>query len=446
MKIVIAVHHFPPTFTGGAEWRAHRTARHLIKQGHDVRVLCVESITSGNGAGLKTRDETFEGVPVRRLFFDLDRSPDPIRWRYHNPWIGQAATDFFNQFQPHLLHLISGYLMTGSIIKAAQAGGLPVVLTLTDFWFLCPRINLVRSDGEICPVPQDPLDCFVCLQGEQRRFGLPNRLSGGRFGELLKRPLVHGLLGLTDAAQAIQERRATLLETLKTVDVAISPSSFLGELFQAQGASPRRLVTMRQGLDTSKWDVVERSKERPGLQVGFAGQVAPHKGVDVLIQAFRCLNSDGDAPQLTIYGDPSRFSQFAARLREQAAGDARIKFGGVFTHRQVAQILDTLDVMVVPSVWYENSPNSILEAFANQTPIIASDLGGMAELVQHEKNGLLFRVGDPDDLARQLQRLIDEPELLPRLQRGIGPIKTVEQEVAELIQIYHSLVTTPEMS
>jgi glycosyltransferase involved in cell wall biosynthesis len=447
MKIAIAVHHFPPTFTGGAEWRAHRTARHLIDRGHDVRVICVESITSGNRDGLRIEDGTFDGVPVRRLFFDLDRTPDPIRWRYRNPWVGQAVADFIHKFRPHLLHLISGYLMTSSVIEAAKAVGLPIVLTLTDYWFLCPRINLVRSDGELCQVPDDPLDCFVCLQGEKRRYRLPNRLSGGQFGKLLKQPMVSGILGLADAAQAIRERRPTLLEALNHVDVAIAPSRFLGKLFQARGARPGRLVTMRQGLDTDNWAAANRrlAHSRQGLRVGYTGQIAPHKGVDVLVDAFRRLRRDGDAPQLTIYGDPERFPPFAARLRQGAAGDQRIGFGGVFTHREVARVLASLDVIVVPSVWYENSPNTILEAFATKTPVVASDLGGMAELVQHERNGLVFRVGDPASLARQLQRLMDEPELLPRLQKGIGPVKTMKEEITELTEVYRGLVTETEM-
>jgi len=441
MKIAIAVHHFPPTFTGGAEWRAHRTARYLIERGHEVRVICVESITSEDIGRIRAEDGFFEGVPVRRLFFNLDRTPDPIRWRYRNPWMGQVITDFIREFQPHLLHLISGYLMTSSAITAAKAAALPVVLTLTDFWFLCPRINLIRSDGELCEVPNDPLDCFVCLQGEKRRYRLLNRLSGGRFGELLKQPVTSRTLGLTDAAQAIQERRQILLEALNQVDVAISPSRFLGDLFRAQGAQPGRLVTMRQGLDSGEWAAVDRPVSRPGLQIGYVGQIAPHKGVDVLVDAFRRLRSNEDAPELTIYGDPERFPQFTAQLQRQVAGDPHIRFCGVFTHRRVAQVLAALDVIVVPSIWYENSPNTILEAFATQTPVVTSDLGGMAELVQHEENGLLFRVGDPTDLGRQLQRLIDEPDLLPRLKKGIGPVKRVEQEITELIEIYESLAT-----
>jgi glycosyltransferase involved in cell wall biosynthesis len=90
----------------------------------------------------------------------------------------------------------------------------------------------------------------------------------------------------------------------------------------------------------------------------------------------------------------------------------------------------------VPSLWYENSPNAILEAFAHCTPVGASNLGGMAELVRDGENGLLFAAGDADDLARQLRRWLDHPHLLPALRAGIGPVKSVAQEMDKLEEIY----------
>jgi glycosyltransferase involved in cell wall biosynthesis len=91
-------------------------------------------------------------------------------------------------------------------------------------------------------------------------------------------------------------------------------------------------------------------------------------------------------------------------------------------------------------VWYENSPNVILEAFAHHTPVVASDLGGMAELVRDGENGLLFAPGDADSLARQLRRLLDDPHLLSALRAGIGPVKSVAQEMDELEGVYQTVV------
>ena len=127
-------------------------------------------------------------------------------------------------------------------------------------------------------------------------------------------------------------------------------------------------------------------------------------------------------------------------MRKVVGNDDQIAFVGTFSNEQVLKVHSELDVLVVPSLWHENSPNVILEAFAAGTPVIASNQGGLAELVKHEVNGLLFRTGDAADLARQLQRIVDQPALLESLHNGIPPVKTVQEEMKELLQIYRSIV------
>lgn len=128
------------------------------------------------------------------------------------------------------------------------------------------------------------------------------------------------------------------------------------------------------------------------------------------------------------------------RLRALAGDDARIRFAGPFVHGQLADILAAADVVVVPSIWYENSPLTILEAQAAWRPVITAAMGGMAELVRDGVDGLHFAPGDAADLARQIQRLRDEPELLERLRTGVRPPPSIDQEMAELSAIYADLV------
>ena len=104
------------------------------------------------------------------------------------------------------------------------------------------------------------------------------------------------------------------------------------------------------------------------------------------------------------------------------------------------QAMRELDVVVVPSINYENSPNVILQAFVYRTPVVVSNLGGMAELVEHEKNGLLFNPGDASDLALQLRRLKEDTDLLYRLREGIGTVKSMAEEMDELLEIYRRFV------
>jgi glycosyltransferase involved in cell wall biosynthesis len=439
VRIAIAVHHFPPRYQAGAELQAYRTARTLLERGHQARVIAVEA-GAEFGRGLEVSDEVFQGVPVRRLAMDVEQSP--IGWEFANPLIGEAVGAILRSWDADLLHLIGGYLMSGKTIEAAKQAGLPVVLTVMDFWFLCPRITLMRPGGALCDVPEDALKCVLCLSKAKRRYRIPDRFTAGRFGRAMLRlwrsRAARKLSGVTDLAAAMLARRAYLRRVFGMADVVISHSQFLKDLCERQGMRNNRFVCTRQGLDASRWKQYPRGTGRFGpLRIGFAGQVAPHKGVHVLIEAFDALQGEAE---LSIYGDLGRFPRYAQRLRRMADGDGRVRFAGQYAPSEVGRVLSALDVLVVPSLWYENSPNSILEAFVAGTPVVASDLGGMAELVRHEVNGLLFETGNALALAACLQRLIDEAELVSRFARQMPRVKTVDEEVDELENIYRSLV------
>ncbi len=135
---------------------------------------------------------------------------------------------------------------------------------------------------------------------------------------------------------------------------------------------------------------------------------------------------------------------FVKELRGLAGGDRRITFAGPFPREEVGYVLSGLDVLVVPSRWYENQPGVILEAFAVGIPVVATDVGGMSEFVRHEENGLLFERESVEDLARQLRRLGEEPGLIGRLRAGIGPVKTVEENVDELEVLYNTLLNNSQ--
>ena len=111
-----------------------------------------------------------------------------------------------------------------------------------------------------------------------------------------------------------------------------------------------------------------------------------------------------------------------------------------FTNDEIDQVYEDIDLLAVPSIWYENSPNTILEAFAHQTPVIASNLGGMAEMVNHNQNGMLFNPGDSQDLAQKLDSILNEPQLLDNLRGNISLPNSLENEMAEMLRIYQIML------
>ncbi len=430
LKIVIAVHHFPPTFKGGAEWRAHRTATWLQNQGHRVKVICVEAINDTRTLGLHWVDSEFDGLAVRRLFLNLANAPDPAKYEYDNPLIESHLSQYLADEQPDIFHLISGYLMTAGAIKAVKKLNLPLVMTLTDFWFLCHRHTLQRTSEQVC-YQNSALDCVRCHYELQRRFRLPAQKAPALTDMLWQVGQV--LPNVSAKVAKINERNKVLQEALHLVDVAICPSNFLNDTYLKKGFQAKQMRFVRQGLKHVPAQPPTKVEAKQ-LRVGYIGSIAAHKGVQVLVEAF--LKLDAPDARLELYGDTAQFPEFYQQLQAQTAHDPRIHFMGMFDNHLISQIHAQLDVLIVPSTWYENSPNVILEAFAHRTPVITSNLGGMAELVSDGQTGLLFAPSDAPDLARKLQLIADQPALLKQWQANIAPAKTLETEMAELWEIY----------
>jgi glycosyltransferase involved in cell wall biosynthesis len=213
-------------------------------------------------------------------------------------------------------------------------------------------------------------------------------------------------------------------------------------MYQQSGLEPERLLVWRQGVDVDR--CLLRSPSQ-ALRVGYLGQVKPHKGVHTLVEAWAKLHGTRDR-QLFIYGNDHGEEAYGQALRERMAALPSVSWEGEFSGNEVWEILAGLDAVVVPSRWVENSPNTILEAQAMGVPVVGTNLGGTAELVKHEVNGLLFAVDDADDLARQLQRLLDEPTLLERLRHAENRFRTVDDDVERVERLYRSLVHASAVS
>lgn len=419
MKVLIGVHHFPPRYLGGAELVAKRCAAGLQARGHEVQVVCVERIDEGPAEGLAWSDESYEGLHLRRLFFDLRRAPDPFLWAYDNPWIGRHFAALLEEAEPDVFLLIGGYLLSASPVAAARARGVPVVWRLTDFWTLCPRATLWRSDGGLSSLPIDPVTCARCLGEERRRY----RLSGRVAPPLMK---LFWRLRRRQVAR-VRRRLEFLLQELASADVVLCPSEVLCHAIAAAGIDGRRVHLLRQGVEPPA--ALPRSTA-DHLRLGYLGLLSPSKGADVLLRAVRALP---DARlSVVLYGDVSAFPRYTARLHALARGDPRIEFRGRYQEwGGLARVLSEIDAVVAPFMAYENSPNVILEAFAHGVPVLTSDLGSMRELVRHDESGLLFRPGDAASLAVQIGRLTAEPSLLDVLRAGVPPVKTADEEVDE---------------
>lgn len=435
MRILLAVHGFPPTHYAGAERVAERIVKGLVARGHDVEVFTVESVST---PGFRVETTPEDGFIVHRLYYDV-KEGDTFQNLYDYPPIGDALRRILQRRHFDLVHLISGYLLGSQVAQVAYEANLPFVITLTEYWFMCPRLNLMHPNDSLCGGPENDNKCARCLFEEKRRYRIPAQVAPNLMNAFWL--LAQQAHFTTTKAEAIAQRRETLRRALESADLVISPSRFLIDKFAEFGFDTRRFELIRHGMNKPAFTPREPTARAPGeLRLGYIGQIKAHKGVDLIIEAVLPLLDAGEKIRLDLWGPDGEVPEYADRLKEQTAAYPSIHWNGRYDGARVWDILMGFDVLIVPSRWYENSPLVILEAMHTGLPVIATRLGGMAEMVQHEKSGLLFGLNNAPDLRAQIARLLREPGLLDRLRDGVPPVKQSEQELEEIFAHYARLV------
>jgi glycosyltransferase involved in cell wall biosynthesis len=410
-----------------------------------VQVICAGEWRSGLHYWNGYSDEIHRGVPVRRVHLNWRKAADPFGYLYNNPVIAGFLATYLEQVRPDLVHITSCETLSASVLRVVKDAGLPLVLSLTDFWFLCPRINLLHGNGTNCDGQTTAWECLRCKLLDQKAYQWPNRvLPEETVSSLLTFVSKHRILarqrGLRGMAGDMAHRKAFLRQALNWPDYRITASPFVRDVHVANGISAP-IQVQPYGHDLSWLDGYAGKLPSDRIRIGFIGQIIGSKGVHLLLQAAGLFHGSlGDRFCLSIYGNLEKTPEYGAQLRTLATKIDGVRFCGTYSHDESADVFANLDVLVVPSLWYD-FPLVIYEAFATGTPVIATNLGGMAEAVTHEVNGLLFERGDVDDLARQLRRIVEDPGLLERLRAGVPQVKTIEEEVAELEAIYSDLTS-----
>ncbi|MDP6538465.1 MAG: glycosyltransferase [Planctomycetota bacterium] len=462
MRILLVSHRFPPRHTAGTEVYTADLAAGLLERGHEVCVFAVEKDISREHLSVVEREHA--GVAVFELVNNLHYDAFEQTWSY--PPAEAAFAAVLERVRPqvvHFQHLM--YLSAGCLERAAR--GAAVAFTLHDYWLTCPRRGQrVHADGSLCE--QVDLDrCAGCTLGSPFAFTpLERRVAGWvaavrRWTGLDLGPAARRAGGLwrrreagratlgdpqpdgearTERRSLLEERRATLLDAgLCRVDRFLSPSRFLRERLVEWGLPAERIDHLATGADLGLFGTGARPPKGPRLRVAFFGTLIRLKGPHLLLQAWGLLEGRlRERAVLELYGSDRHEPAYQARLATQAA-EVGAHLRGEVERTEVAERLRSTDLVVVPSLWFENAPLVILEAFAARTPLLVSDLGGMAELVEPGVGGEHFRMGDPRDLAEKLARFIEAPQLLDALGAAPPPVPSRAEHVDALVALYEEL-------
>ncbi|HEX2094146.1 MAG TPA: glycosyltransferase [Longimicrobiaceae bacterium] len=452
MKIILTVHQFLPDFSTGTEVIALGIARELRDRGHEITVVTGFPDSRRLADAERFDRYRYDGIRVERFrhaFHPMGGQRVVTELAYDNRLFARVFGELLDEIEPDLVHFVHLARLSASIIGPCAERRIPTILTATDFWAVCPFSQLRLADNSICPGP-DPSG-INCVRHYATNLGVRRTSLAGLVKQapdwLLGLGVRAAKQGLPLAPPFLAEVRGLVLrqpflrEQLNRIGRVLAPSRLMERTLVESGIAPERVRFLPYGIGTEGITPPPDRGSGPGLRLGFIGSLTEHKGLDVAVKAVRLL--DPALPvELSIHGVPGQgpaSQAFHRNIRTLAEGDPRIRLCGPFRNERVQHVLASLDALLVPSVWHENTPLVVYEAFAAGCPVIASDVEGISEVVHHERNGLLFNRGDAADLAACIRRVVEDRALLQRLASGTRPPLSVSDHVTRLEAIYREV-------
>jgi glycosyltransferase involved in cell wall biosynthesis len=445
MRIALTVHQFFPEYTSGTEVLTLGVARELRRRGHQVFVLTGHPESKRLVDEARFDDYEFDGIKVFRFhhgYQPMGRQDIVTEVEYNNLLAAAYFAKIIKKMLPEVIHFFHLSRLGATLIDVAIQEGIAAYYTPTDFWAVCPLSQLLFTDGKLCGGPS-PLggNCIKHMAELTSRSRvnwllqrLPTALVDTIVGVLTKTKLASAHpFGLEAVAMAA--RPGFIVGRLNCLEAIFAPTQHMRQILVGRGVDKSRIILSSYGIGTSQ---LQRNPKRtaPSAERTFAfiGTLSPHKGCHILLEAFKRLNVPG--VRLRIYGNLQQFPSYGAKLRTIAEQIDTIEFCGTFPEERIGDVLGECDALVVPSLWYENTPLVIYSALAARCPVIGSDFPGISEVIRPNENGLLFAAGNVESLCSKLLLLLRTPGLLAQLQAGCKPPKSISTYVEELETAY----------
>jgi glycosyltransferase involved in cell wall biosynthesis len=445
LKVLYIAHNHPSVRPGGAEQHALELHRAMSAKAGVESVL----LTKG-GPPVGQIGRMHEGTciaPIAGQSNEYFMYTDGYAFDYLNGTI--TGKDFYSKhfrafllaIRPDIVHfqhtLFLGYDLIREVANTLPNAG--ILYTLHEYLPICAREGqMVRSpNNELCE-EESPQRCHGCF------------------------PHI--------TPQAFFLRKRFIQSQFALVDLFLAPSRFLMQRYVEWGIPAQKIRFQDYGRKSVSLGTDPLRKRRNRL--GFFGQFSGYKGVDVLLEAMRLLEVDwprlssapdeseadagrngharvpkpeafGSRTTLKLHGanldlQDGEFKRTFTRLLEETRNSVTLV--GKYRQERLPELMREIDWVVVPSIWWENSPLVIQEAFMHGRPVICSNVGGMAEKVTDGLNGVHFRVGDPASLAAAIRKAVQSPATWDHMRRGIPPIYRLDDQVSELREVYGQLL------
>lgn len=440
MRILIVSNGYPPNSFGGVEVYSYDLARELYQRGHQVHVF--HRVSDPSVPDYSIHSEEGEGIPILGVVNDYKNSIS-FRDLYADQVIHQIFSSLLDSFQPELVHFNHFLTLSVTLPHETARRGIPSLVMVHDYWPICQRVNLIDRWHRVCPGPHQGGNCPSCVfsssgvsggLGQFAKKLIPYRLRR-RLRKLL-RPVGDTTLHFNYDKHVFEVREKAFSDALTSTNKILVPSHFVRDMLVANDMGLGRIEVLPLGVGVEP--NTRHQRMNSPLRFGYAGSVAPLKGLETLLRAFRAVSLD--SIRLDIYGREDLHPEFSREMHEISGEDARISFHGSFSPDQRESVLETFDLFVLPSIWHETFSLVAREALRSGIPVIATRVGALQEVVHEGINGFLVPPGDVGALSDLIRSIGEQPDLLSSLEVP-GPVEifSVPEHADRIQSMYHQI-------
>jgi len=419
MKVLYTCHQYFPHHIGGTEIYTRGLSRRMHQASNAVEVFTAFESGQAEPNKYKLLSGSYESIPLTELHYNLSVTEFPARDEYFNPKIGEIFKSILQNYRPDLVHVIHSMRLSVAIMKACLDLDVPYIVSLCDFWYLCPRHSLLDIDSRLCSGP-DKLD--KCLRCVRSLHGFAKENSPGKAADV----------------DAVNKRAQTIRQYLLGAKKILALSQFQKNVFVVNGYPESKIDVMTHGVEPDDFAsehprLNELSNKAGTIKIGFIGHLVEHKGAHILLKALQELNS----PKVfcDIWG-PLRDDPYVSKIADLAISQRGVRLLGELDPARLSAVLQSFDVLAMPALWYENQPLIVKAALAMGLPVLSSDIGSLSEMIQPGRNGWLLPAGDVSAWKNAIDRLLMEG--VARLEPT--PIKDMNAHFLEIKSLYEEVL------
>jgi len=445
MNILLTVHIFFPENSAGTEVLTLGVAKDLISRGHTVNVLTVSAFTDFDDRDDKVVEYDYEGVhviAVKKTPANNDSGAVDVERFYYDRDVTEIFRSLMERIRPDIVHFFHFNNLGTGMIEVVNSLDIPAYFTPTDFWTICPQVQLRLPSGDVCRGPSEGAgNCVLHFAAitkgpviSKTVRVIPDFISDALVKIIDSRYFPS--LTIKKQVADVHKRLGVNVNLINTLRGIFSPTKLMTDILTVNGIDKSLVIQSPFGIDISPYSSCKHKNitDVDEMVIGFIGSLESHKGCHVLIDAFQEIRSD--RVKLRIYGDNTVESEYLSQLYKKAENNDSIEFCGTFPNKDIAEILSNIHVLVIPSQWYENTPLVMLSSMAAKCPIIASDYPGLSEVVVDGHNGNLFCSKDVGQLRDILEGLNINRHRINEMSANCMMPKSSSAYVDEMVSIY----------